>query len=182
VKQAMVNKKQQKNFTIVAMEKVQIDHLLNKLLETYSEETETHKPAPYYKRILWLRLVLIFAVLNGPAFLIFGNDFWLINLVFLLFGLVFVHYKFKKTYYQISEAHLTIGGGFIDTITNILETHKIQALQFKQTFFQKRNGIASVVVSTASKSVVIPYIKATDAKRIYDYLLFCVESQDRDWM
>jgi len=182
VMQAMVNKKQQKNFAMVAMEKEQLQHLIQKLLKTYSAATEKHKPAPYYKRILWLRLVVFFAILNLPAYFVFGTYFWMINIVFLCFALLYVHVKFKKAHFQISAEHISIGSGFIETVTNILEIHKIQALKLQQSIFQKRNGIASVVIATASKSVVIPYIKEAEANEIYNYLLFILESQDRDWM
>ncbi|WP_412561867.1 hypothetical protein [Winogradskyella sp. MIT101101] len=37
-------------------------------------------------------------------------------------------------------------------------------------------------MSTASKSVTIPYVNESEAKYIYDYLLFRVESQAKDWM
>ena len=77
---------------------------------------------------------------------------------------------------------MTIGSGVIDTTTNILEIHKIQAVKIKQTIFQNRRRIASVVISTASKSVTIPYVSKSEALAIYNFLLFKVESQDKDWM
>ncbi len=182
VKQAMVNKKQQKNFAIVALEKSQLDYLINRLLGAYDATTERQKPEFYYKRILWLKLSVLAVLLNIPAYFFLGTYFWAINIPLVLLMFTFVHFKYKKAYYFISEEHITIGSGFIDSVTNILEIHKIQSVRFQQTFFQKQQDIASIIVSTASKDVTIPYIKSAHAKTICNLLLYSVESQDRDWM
>jgi len=182
VKQAMVNKKQQKNFAIVALDALQLDHLVDKLLKTYSKPNNYLKPESYFKYILWLRLSIVFAILNLPAYFLIGDFFWLINIVFLAFTATYVYVRYLKSGYFISEGFITITSGFIDTVTNILEIHKIQSVQISQTIFQKRRGIASLVISTASKNVNIPYIKTIDAKAIGDRLIFKVESSKKDWM
>ena len=55
VKQAMVNIKQRKNFNIIALEKDQVNHLINKLIKDYQNDLQAYKPRPYYKRILALK-------------------------------------------------------------------------------------------------------------------------------
>ncbi|WP_298894656.1 PH domain-containing protein [uncultured Psychroserpens sp.] len=182
VKQAMVNAKQKKNFVIIALEKNQVNHLIDKLLENYTSHLEAYKPAYYYKRILGLDMLITAVIANGIAHLIFGSNVWWINLILVPLAILYVYYGFKKAYYKIDDEFVTIGGGVIDTTTNILEIHKIQAVKLKQTIFQKRRQITSVIISTASKSVKIPYIKESEAKSIYDFLLYKVESQDKDWM
>jgi len=114
--------------------------------------------------------------------LIFGNHMWWINIIFLGVGMLYIYYTYKKAYYKINDEFIIIGSGFIDRTTNILEIHKIQAVKLRQSIFQKYKGISSVIISTASKSVKIPYVSDKEAKSIYDFLLFKVESQDRDWM
>ena len=183
VKQAMVNVKQRKNFVIIALEKAQVGHLIDKLLNNYDAQTESDKPERYYFRILIIDMLVLMAIINVPALLIFGKSIWWINLILVPFALLYIHFTYKKAYYKIDEAFVTIGsGGIVDITTNILEIHKIQAVKLKQSIFQKRRHIASVIIVTASKSVTIPYVKEIDAKSIHDYLLFKVESQDRDWM
>ncbi len=182
VKQAMVNKKQQKNFAIVALEKGQLDHLVNKLLIDYNSPSEHLKPESYYMRILWFQLGSVVVLLNIPAYFIFGSYFGLINIPLILLVWIYIYFKYKKAFYHISEEHITIGSGFVDSVTNILEIHKIQCVQLRQSFFQRRKHIASVIISTASKNVTIPFVTNSDAKSICDFLLYRVESQDRDWM
>ncbi|WP_411767651.1 PH domain-containing protein [Winogradskyella sp. A3E31] len=182
VKQAMSNKKQQKNFAIVALDGLQLDYLINKLLKIYSKPENFLKPEGYFKYILWLRLLLVFGLLNIPAYAVIGKGFWLINFLFLVFIAIYVYVRYRKSGYLISDNFITITSGFIDTVTNILEIHKIQSIEISQTIFQKRRGITSVIIATASKSITIPYIKEIDAQAICNNLLYKVESSNRDWM
>lgn len=182
VKQAMVNQKQQKNFNIVALEKAQLNYLLNKLLVNYDEDCETGKPSPYFIRISSLEVLFFSLVINSLFLFLFGKDMLWVNAILVPFAILYVYFAFKKAYYKISKNFVTIGSGVIDTTTNILEIHKIQAVKIKQTIFQKRRDVASLVITTASKSVTIPYISKLEALSIYNFLLFKVESQDRDWM
>lgn len=182
VKQAMVNAKQQKNFKIVALEKEQLNYLIDKLLTYYNEANEQGKPRPYFMRISIFEMLLFGLIINGLSVGFFGLVMLWINVIFIPFAVLYVYYAYKKAYYKISENFVTIGSGVIDTTTNILEIHKIQAVRLKHTIFQKRMNISSVVISTASKSVTIPYINDEEALKIYNYLLFKVESQDKDWM
>jgi len=182
VKQAMVNAKQQKNFKIVALEKEQLNHLINKLLINYNNEGEVAKPRPYFIRISVLEMLAFGIVINALSLFLFGIEMFWINVVFVPFAVLYVYFAYKKAYYKISDNFLTIGSGVIDTTTNILEIHKIQEVELKQTLFQQRSDIASLVISTASKSVTIPYISKLEALSIYNFLLYKVESQDRDWM
>jgi len=183
VKQAMVNAKQQKNFNIVALEKEQLNYLLNKLLVNYNEnEGDVSKPRPYFMRISTLEMLLFGTIINALSLFLFGIGMLWINAVYIPFAALYVYFAYKKAYYRISDNFITIGSGVIDTTTNILETHKIQGIKVKQTIFQKRRDIASVVISTASKSVTIPYVSKSEALSICNFLLYKVESQDRDWM
>lgn len=182
VKQAMINVKQQRNFKIVALEKEQLSALINKLLVNYTREGDVGKPQSYFMLISAFKMLLFGVLLNGFALLFFGSSMLWINMLYIPLAFLYVYFAYKKTYYIISHNFITVGSGVIDTITNILETHKIQGIAFKQSVFQQRRDIASLVISTASKSVKIPYISKSEALIIYDFLLYKVESQKKDWM
>ena len=181
-RQAMTNEKQSKNFGIIALEKEQLDYLVQKLLKDYKAGGETFKPEPYFKRILILRMLFLVVIVNGLGFLFFNENIFWINIMLIPMVYLFVWLRFKKAYYQISDKFITVGSGAIDTVTNILEISKIQAVTISQSIFQKRKQIASVGIHTASKEVLIPYVKESDARAIHDFLLFKVESQAADWM
>ncbi len=91
-------------------------------------------------------------------------------------------YRYKKSYYAIDTNYLTVGSGFITTKTQILEHHKIQMVNYSQNIFQKLKNTASIKIHTASDSLTIPYIKSKRAQAIVNYLLYKVESSDKDWL
>jgi putative membrane protein len=182
VKQAMVNKKQRKSFNIVALEQAQVIRLIDKLYRGYEQHAEWSNPELYYKRILWMHAFLVSVLVNVIAYGILDMYFWLVNIVVVGVSFCYVHFKYKKAKFQITENFVTVTHGFIDSTTTILEIHKIQSLQLKQNIFQKRKQIVSLIIATASSSTVLPYVNEKEANRIYNYLLFKVESQDKDWM
>lgn len=182
VKQAMVNAKQRKNFVIIALEKIQLEHLLDKLLVNYTNTSQAYKPVTFYKRVLGLNILKLVVIVNLLVLFFIGKIFWWLNLMVIPIVAFYIYFGYKKAYYKVNDQFVVIGSGVIDTTTNILETHKIQAIKLKQNIFQKRRKIASVVIATASKAVTIPYIEEVEAKYIYNFLIYKVESQDKDWM
>jgi putative membrane protein len=111
------------------------------------------------------------------------TPFLYINIPLILMSSLTIFYSYKKAYYSFNTDYLTVGSGqFIDTITDYLELHKIQTVQFKQTVFQKRRAIASLVIYSASKALKIKHINENDAKNILNYFLYKVESSPKNWM
>lgn len=182
VKQAMVSAKQKKALTVVALEAGQLHKMIDRLIPNYIHPSKTYKPDKYYIRILFLRAFLFTLLVNIPLAFSSGLFFFLANLVIVLFAASFIIVTYRKAYYHLDKNFITIGSGFIDTTTNILESHKIQSIRIRQTFFQRRRRIASLLIYTASKQVKIQYIKEIEAKKIYDFLIFKVESENKDWM
>lgn len=182
VKQAMVNAKQRKSFVIVALEKLQVSDLIHKLLQNYNSTIEKHKPEWYYNRISSIEMFVMILVFNIPAYVIFGAEKWWINCILFPIAVGYIYLSYKKAYFQIDDDFVTVGSGVIDTTTTILEIHKIQSVELKQSIFQKRRHIASVVISTASKDTKIPYVTETVAKDIYNFLIYRVETQNKNWM
>lgn len=182
VKQAMVNKKQRKSFNVVALQQTQVMRLIDKLYTGYQQNNEWSKPELYYKRILWMHALLVSVLVNIIAYGILDMYFWLVNIGVVGVSFCYVYFKYKMAKFQITENFVTVTHGFIDSTTTILEIHKIQSLQLKQNIVQKRKQVVSLIIATASSSTVLPYVSEKEANTIYNYLLFKVESQDKDWM
>ena len=182
IKQAMVDKKLQKHFSIIGLDQLQVNYLVEKLMQPFSITSKKEKPERYYIRILILTALIPIALFNTIAFFVLENLFWIINFfVIPLFSLM-IYWKYKKSYYTLNNNLLVVGGGSISTLTELLEIHKIQAVATKQTVFQKLRNIASVEVYTASKVTKIIYVKESRANEIVNFLLYQVESQRKDWM
>ncbi|WP_034058564.1 PH domain-containing protein [Lacinutrix jangbogonensis] len=182
IKQAMVDKKLQKHFSIIGLDQLQVNYLVEKLMQRFSPILENGKPERYYIRVLFLIALIPIVLFNAIGFLILENQFWIINLFIIPLLALMIYWKYQKAYYNLNDNMLIVGSGSISTITELLETHKIQAVSTNQTVFQKLRNIATVKVYTASKVTEILYVKESRANAIVNFLLYQVESQRKDWM
>ena len=184
VKQAMVNEKQTTNFSIVGLDIKSLEHLTKTLATDYTEYGPEYRQRPhsFYKRVLAIRYGLI-AVLFSVVSI--GLLDWYALVFFGLSAIAVwmcVQKAYQKNYYFFDEAYLTKGSGLIETKTNIMALHKLQSVAIVQNIFQKRRGLASLKLTTASQKVTLPYLHKSEADILADFLIYKVESQNKDWM
>ena len=180
--QANTNKKQQQNFNIVGLNKTQVTELLNQFYPSIDDRVVTHKPNRYmlFRMLYYGFLILI--VLNVGLYFLPIQFQWLNVFLFILIG-GNAWFIYKKAYYFLDEEYIVRGGGgLIDTYTSFLELHKTQSVQIKQTYFQRRRGLANLIIHSASKSLTIPHISKSEAFYLSNCILYLVESQNKDWM
>ncbi|WP_346856601.1 PH domain-containing protein [uncultured Draconibacterium sp.] len=135
----------------------------------------------YYFRRLWLFMGWLPVIIAAP-FIYFE---WLIGLaafVWLLATAAYSYLILKKSYFKINEEQIRVSSGAISHTWKQMELFKIQSVEFKQTFFQKRRSLASLKLMNASGTIRIPYIHQDLAKQIYNYLLFHTEISNKSWM
>lgn len=131
------------------------------------------------------RIVLYLGV--APA-LLFGviyslKTYW----AFLIMGWIPVVWFLAKIYHQkwryaISPQGVYLTKGFLGQQAAILRWYKVQAITLKQSPFQRRKTLATLVFSTAGGNLSLPYIPLTQAKLLRDYVLYAVERSTDDWM
>jgi len=93
-----------------------------------------------------------------------------------------IYLSFRKKRYGFNKEILVIRGGTYGDKTEILPLYKIQSLSKRQTPYQGRKDLASLVINTASGKVGIPYIEEKVAQRLMDIFLYKVEKDKRKWM
>ncbi|WP_299128794.1 PH domain-containing protein [uncultured Winogradskyella sp.] len=180
--QAMANKKQQRNFNIVGLNRGQISELLHQFYPKVEGQIIKNRPNIYMLYRLVLMSTVMLVIINVLLFF-WSKLFLLINIPLILYLAANAFYTYKKSYYHLDNEYIAIGGGrLIDTTTSFLEIKKTQAVSLNQTLFQKQRGLASVTIYSASKSVTIPHINLADAYRVKDYLLYKVEHENKNWM
>lgn len=107
---------------------------------------------------------------------------WLAGIA-LVFYLILVSYlNYRKTRYGFNHKMVVVRGGVFGDKTTLFPLYKLQSAALKQNFYQRRHGLASVVLYTASGGTSIPYISKTTAQQLMDYFLYRVESDHRKWM
>ncbi|MCM3389734.1 PH domain-containing protein [Ureibacillus chungkukjangi] len=103
------------------------------------------KAKPFFYRIDFVWLLPVIALCSYIWFP-YGLFSLLIIVPIILLGL----WQFKTTGYAISGNQLTLCYRIFSRVTFVVEKKRIQALESRQTFFQKRREIASVEVTVMS--------------------------------
>ena len=108
---------------------------------------------------------------------------WLvIGLVWLILTGFFQHYYQRKWVFYLTANECITTYGVIERVTKALSIFKVQGVQIKQTPYQRRKSLASLVMHTASGDVSIPYIPLDTALEIKNYFLYKIEIAHRRWM
>ena len=136
---------------------------------------------PYYFRRLWLIYGWL-PVLASSPFLFREWIYWLAVLAWLAVSAFYASLVLKKRYFSISNDQIIVSKGAIEQHFTQMELHKIQAVEFRQSVFQKKRSLSSLSIMNASGSILIPYIDETTAKQIYNYLLYHTEVSVKKWM
>jgi len=136
---------------------------------------------PYYFRRLWMISGWVPVLLSSP-FLYGEWIFWLAVLIWLSASAFYCSLILKKRYFSINNEQIVVSKGAISHQWTQMELHKIQAVEFRQSFFQKKRSLSSLRIMNASGSITIPYIDESMAKQIYNYLLYHTEVSKKRWM
>ena len=181
--QTMGNKKEKERLSIIGINKLEANSLIYKFYAGVFKNLNKQKPEKYFIRVKAFRWCFTILLLNIPI-LFFATPYTLfLNIPIILFVILHIKLSYKKAHFSIDDKYFVKGsGGFFETITDILELHKVHSVELEQSIFQKRRGIASVVIYSGAQGLTIPHITFKNARRIVDYILFKVESQHKDWM
>jgi putative membrane protein len=149
------------------------ENKLNDTVKVYSN--------PYYFRRLWLFYGWLPVLLASP-FLFREWIYWLAVLAWLAGSAFYASLVLKKRYFSINNHQIIVSKGAISHQLTQMELHKIQAVEFRQSVFQKKRLLSSLSIMNASGLITIPFIDETVAKQIYNYLLYHTEVSNKKWM
>jgi len=144
-------------------------------------DTQKFYSNPYYFRRLWMFYGWAPVLLSSP-FLFDEWIYWLAVLVWLPVSAFYCSLMLKKRYFSMNNEQLIVSKGAISHQFTQMELHKIQAVEFRQSVFQKKRALSSLSIMNASGSITIPFIDETVAKQIYNYLLYHTEVSKKKWM
>ncbi|MCK0131338.1 PH domain-containing protein [Flavobacteriaceae bacterium F08102] len=142
---------------------------------------QKNKPDSYYRMQLFFKGFLVLLGLNSYFFILGNSLFFYINVLAIPLVFVLVQLHWKKSYYHFDDSFFVVGAGGIDTVTSIAEIHNIQSVKFTQNIFQKRRNLVDLHLNTASNKFTIPCLDREEASKIYNVLLYKIESSSRPW-
>lgn len=89
--------------------------------------------------------------------------------------------RWRRCGYMHDGDGLASRGGLLGYTVEASLFRKTQAVTVKQSPLQRRHGLATLDVETATDSVTVPYIDHGVACRLRDYILYRAESSGRRW-
>ncbi len=177
-----------KMFVIPTVTDVQAD-ALRRILQAPEGGRITQNPrdpgfaavSPYYMRstLLFVGLLPALAAISlfwinaGPQALVFM--FWLVPVGFVAYR------RWKRAGYVHDDEELVRRSGILGYRTSGLLFRKIQRVTIKQSRYQRRKGLATLLIHMASGAIKVPYIDNDTAQQLRNYILYKVESSTKAW-
>ncbi|PKG42511.1 PH domain-containing protein, partial [Psychroflexus sp. MES1-P1E] len=186
VSQAASNQLSEKQkIGIVGVSKLNLDMLFRSLFNVdLSEQAYSvcRSQARLFFRYFYQRLAVII-ILSLLAYAFYFN--WVSGIGIFLLLLIFIFLsilKVKKSSIGINPTFINVRNGSIETIHKLIEIHKLQSVKLRRNILQQYNGHADLILETASGSLTIEYLKVEEARKILNYLIYKVESTNKDWI
>jgi len=143
---------------------------------------ETHGISPLIigRRLLYygvLPLLLLLATFYSPT-----NYSYLLLLLWLPF-IYFTSVRFHQNWkMHISPEGILTEQGIIGKEYILLQWYKVQSVSIRQSFYQQRKNVADIYFFTAAGNVSVPYLPLDKALALKNYVLYKVETDQREWM
>ncbi|MGC6532159.1 MAG: PH domain-containing protein [Flavobacteriales bacterium] len=137
-----------------------------------------------YARYLRFAFVLLPLVFPLIPLLIGGFNPWLVGGMVAYTGLVWMWTgKYHRSVSLESNGHVLVyQRGWAFTVRTVMHLHKLQRIQIRQNFLHRHRGVAHVTLFTAGGSRTVRYLSIDQARELYDYALYRVESFKGSWM
>ena len=169
------------NVSIPAVFPEQTVRIVQQVFEGQHEgPTEVLLPHGYarYLRFGFVLLPLVFPLLMG------GFNPWLIGCMVAYTALAWMWTgKYHRSVSLESNGHVLVyQRGWAFTVRTVMHVHKLQRIQIHQNFLHRHRGVAHVTLFTAGGSRTVRYLSIDQARELYDYALYRVESFKGSWM
>jgi len=159
----------------------QVDSLLSRLLPQAGWPQIAWRPLHPHA---WRRMVKppVFVILALCAALSFGKLAAWAWLGLCLLPLAFASARGRGRFggYALGDSVLAFRSGWLERSWSLVELRRLQGVQLVHTVFDRRNGMASVVVDTAGANpfghrIHIRYLPEDEARRLYEHLRHAID-------
>lgn len=130
-----------------------------------------------------------FGIISGVIlvpFLIMGYEafgFWVLLLLTIVPVIGVLGYRYgRSVVLSFDSGYILIRKGWIFTNRVILPTYKVQSISIHQNIFIARRDLCHLRLYTAAGELDLRYLPFDDTRKLYDFMLYNVESSGEDWM
>ena len=139
----------------------------------------TFRPAhPYARRRAFFHYAAaVISLALGAALLWSPSGLWLLLLLTIASAAAHLHYQHLG--YALAPGYVVARSGVWNRVTWIVPEPKVQTLHLRQTLFQRRGGVATVIADTAAGEAQIANVAQSDAAAIVACASERLESRQR---
>ena len=136
-------------------------------------------PLLFMQLALWLGLVPALAMSFSYFYL-----WWLSfsGVLYLPLALWFIYKYYRSVGLAVNKEVLILQKGWVYPNSQILKFYKLQDIRYSQSVFQRRRKLASLHFYTAAGAMNMQHIPEAEARQLYNYILFKIESSEKSWM
>jgi membrane protein YdbS with pleckstrin-like domain len=152
------------------------------LPEVLSAPVAEFQPDKFYRT----RLLMFFSILPAVVMLLFA---WQIHPAFLwgwgvfaVMAPVFIFKYVASMNFQLMPEGLHLEKGWIFKKGIDVKLYKIQNITLSQTLFMERRNLYTLALHTAAGTVTLPFLQASTAFELSNFLLYKVSCSNRKWM
>jgi putative membrane protein len=118
----------------------------------------------------------------GVAAWFFGWYYYIAAIAYLALADFFIRQYVKRFLVRVSDEMLQVRRGFVFPQQVLLKHYKIQNLEVRQSVFQKRRELVTLVLYTAGGAIRLPFVPEDAGRALADFLLYKIESSHKEWM
>ncbi|GET45631.1 UPF0699 transmembrane protein YdbT [Capnocytophaga felis] len=141
----------------------------------FQEVKEFYRPS--FRKVIIRAMYLFFVLLTVLLTMYFIDILqftWIpISLFFLILLLIYISYRNEKLF--LKDDFIILKSGVWDLTTTYLRVDKIQEVKIKQSYFQKRRGLASIKLSTFSESLRLSFYDEKLLKKLTNEVIYKIE-------
>lgn len=136
----------------------------------------------FIQRLVWLGIIPSLLATGALYYQQFSALFY--SGVFLYLGLAtYIFHRYQQSVWLgINPSGLRFNKGWIFPNGAFIAYHKLQNVSLSQSIFQMRRGLATLQFYTAAGQEVMPHLSVNEAKALYNYCLYRIESSTEKWM
>jgi len=170
------------NITIPGSYQEQIDKIISAVFPDQNLDLgSNHKLSKYLKYRLFLFSGILPMFVAG--YILYTSEHQILyTLIIPIVSWALTSMYYAKRSFQISNEFLKNNTGLFGREHELSQIHKIQAVRIKQSLYQKRKNLATVLLFTAAGQLKLPFIELEQALQLENFILYRVESDNREWM
>ncbi|WP_185146644.1 PH domain-containing protein [Chryseobacterium sp.] len=149
-----------------------------KILPQYQYSLKPHPRTLIISSLIFVGIPIIISIFVHS---IFKEYFWLILLYGVLAELMLIA-SFRNSRLYYNEYFLCLKSGIWDIEKKTVEYQKIQSIKVSQYIWQRKNDLGSVHFFTAGGKISFRSTRFSKIKKLVNYGLFKVESDQNHWM